>query len=390
MINLKNKYIINGDTTLIEVITAGNEILEVLIDTTMLERANEFPNSWCAVMMKNVGKWDIRGKHTDHKTYSLRKWLVQSTNTVRTLNNNDLDYRMGNFVSDRSIHLKGRNMYRIEEEISFIQLNRRGKDPIFAEIDTEDLERVLEKGTWFSETSRDSESPIVSCVDYILDDGKKKRIKKSLHSFILNLTPKDIINHKDKNRLNNKKENLRPYGSCMINEYEIMGDGTTRIKLSQEDGKEDSYTLIDTEDLPKVMALGYTWFRFQASEQSYPYAMNNGLSKKETRYLHRIIMNCPPGHEVDHINHNTLDNRKSNLNIATISQNQQNRKGSRKGSKSGVRGVSWDNRNQDWIVVVGGTYYGRTKDKEEAIKLANEKLNETMPYLTKIKNKLKD
>ena len=88
---------------------------------------------------------------------------------------------------------------------------------------------------------------------------------------------------------------------------------------------------------------------------------------------------------VDHINHNTLDNRKANLNIVGICENQQNRLGARKNSKSGVRGVSWDNKNQDWIVNVKGQYFGRTKNKEEAKKLAEEKIKELMPYTTKLK-----
>lgn len=44
----------------------------------------------------------------------------------------------------------------------------------------------------------------------------------------------------------------------------------------------------------------------------------------------------------DNKEHNTLYNRKNNLVNVTLSENQQNRKGSRKGSKSGIIGVSWD------------------------------------------------
>ncbi|MBQ2348402.1 MAG: HNH endonuclease, partial [Clostridia bacterium] len=48
-------------------------------------------------------------------------------------------------------------------------------------------------------------------------------------------------------------------------------------------------------------------------------------TKKCTQYqLHRFLMNPTSREEVDHINHNTLDNRKSNLRIVTTAQNQMN------------------------------------------------------------------
>lgn len=47
--------------------------------------------------------------------------------------------------------------------------------------------------------------------------------------------------------------------------------------------------------------------------------------KRETICMHRLILNAPKGLQVDHINHNTLDNTKQNLRICTNSQNQMNR-----------------------------------------------------------------
>lgn len=41
----------------------------------------------------------------------------------------------------------------------------------------------------------------------------------------------------------------------------------------------------------------------------------------ERKYLHRLITNAPFGKVVHHKNHNTLDNRKSNLEITTASEN---------------------------------------------------------------------
>lgn len=44
----------------------------------------------------------------------------------------------------------------------------------------------------------------------------------------------------------------------------------------------------------------------------------------DRKYLHRIITDAKKGQVVDHINHNTLDNRKCNLRICTASENSLN------------------------------------------------------------------
>ena len=54
--------------------------------------------------------------------------------------------------------------------------------------------------------------------------------------------------------------------------------------------------------------------------------------------MHRYIMNCPVNMVVDHINHNTLDNRRENLRICTQQQNQMNMSLNNKNT-SGYSGV---------------------------------------------------
>ena len=89
--------------------------------------------------------------------------------------------------------------------------------------------------------------------------------------------------------------------------------------------------------------------------------------------LHRFLMNCPKGMIVDHVNHNTLDNRKSNLRICTQKENQRNRTLS-KNNKSGYSGIRY--RNNAYEVEIGKNrkYLGRFKEIEKAIKVRNDYL----------------
>lgn len=62
--------------------------------------------------------------------------------------------------------------------------------------------------------------------------------------------------------------------------------------------------------------------------------------------MHRAIVNPPDGFQVDHINRNSLDNRRSNLRIATTTQNNWNHY--HKLAASGYRGVHWSPEEQKW------------------------------------------
>ena len=80
-------------------------------------------------------------------------------------------------------------------------------------------------------------------------------------------------------------------------------------------------------------------------------------------YMHRAIIWCPDGREIDHIDGNQLDNRKHNLRSVDKAQNQWNRK-EPINNTSGSKGVSWSGGK--WVVeiVVRGKKYclGRTSN----------------------------
>ena len=77
----------------------------------------------------------------------------------------------------------------------------------------------------------------------------------------------------------------------------------------------------------------------------------NGKGRSRTMYLHRMLLNAEPGVTVDHINGNTLDNRRSNLRIASRSQQNMNR-GVPSNNTSGFKGVSWYKRYQRWAAFI--------------------------------------
>jgi hypothetical protein len=88
--------------------------------------------------------------------------------------------------------------------------------------------------------------------------------------------------------------------------------------------------------------------------------------------MHRLILGLTdPKIEVDHINHDTLDNRKCNLRICTHSQNNRN-KYPMAGKTSKYKGVSWYKNASKWVAAICIDYrvikLGYFKDEIEAAK----------------------
>ncbi len=67
--------------------------------------------------------------------------------------------------------------------------------------------------------------------------------------------------------------------------------------------------------------------------------------KRKTIYMARVILSALPDIEVDHWNHDTLDNQRGNLRAATHAQNCMNRRYS---TKSPAKGVRWYAERRKW------------------------------------------
>jgi len=95
--------------------------------------------------------------------------------------------------------------------------------------------------------------------------------------------------------------------------------------------------------------------------------------------MHRMILNATKGILVDHKNHDTLDNRRVNLRLATRTQNAANKK-IPSNNTSGFKGVSWHKRNKKFRASVMLSYkeihLGYFDDPKEGAKAYNKKAKE--------------
>jgi hypothetical protein len=90
--------------------------------------------------------------------------------------------------------------------------------------------------------------------------------------------------------------------------------------------------------------------------------------------LHRLLTGAPPQKEVDHINHDPLDNRRSNMRIVSHMDNLWNRKGATSLSSTGIRGVhKYRGKYRVRYIRNGvGTTVGYYKNKTTAAQKAKE------------------
>lgn len=123
-----------------------------------------------------------------------------------------------------------------------------------------------------------------------------------------------------------------------------MLTGANVIKIPLTQGK---VALIDADD--HQMASKYKWFynkRGYAARSIYKKLSKNNYWRGII-YLHREVLGNPSD-DIDHINRNSLDNRKANLRLATTSQNLSN--SNRKVGVSGYRGVHPEHKK--WRITV--------------------------------------
>src|SRR5690606_25463401 len=120
----------------------------------------------------------------------------------------------------------------------------------------------------------------------------------------------------------------------------ILVEGSKWIQLGH-----DRFTLVDEDDYHILNK--HNW----SVHKKYAYRIEFIDGKRVHIYMHRLLTDAPSLQEIDHINGDTLDNRKSNLRFATRSQNAMNKVDRGVGSETGYRGVYFTKNNCFYSII---------------------------------------
>lgn len=133
--------------------------------------------------------------------------------------------------------------------------------------------------------------------------------------------------------------------------------------------------IVDKEDIQKVKERAWSLSVYGYVTSSW----NKKTHRTENVRLHRFVLGMKKSdkRQVDHINRNKLDNRKSNLRICTASENNAHMALTKKNT-SGHKGIYWTKYPQDrqWNARISFNkkriYIGAFATKEEASRAYNE------------------
>ncbi len=103
--------------------------------------------------------------------------------------------------------------------------------------------------------------------------------------------------------------------------------------------------LVDDENFEYIKQ--FKWYIVMG----YAVRLKISKGKRTTFFMHREIMKVPKGKFTNHINCNRSDNRKSNLRICTIQQNNFHRRPN-KNNKLGIKGVREARTPNKWVAQI--------------------------------------
>ena len=336
---MKNEYTLSEDGKTAYVKLTQGQV--AIIDAEDLEKIGEY--RWCASWNAQKGNYYVstsitseNGKRTSMMLHRLLKNPEQGM-VVDHINNDTRDNRKENLrvctVSQNAMNKSiGKN-------------NTSGHKGV----------TLLPNGKFYASTRIDGNTVCIGTYD-TYDDAvyNQELVSKKLHGeFFRNdngikLTRNDEV----------IKESKRSFIKTHIENYGEV------YKVPLTNGQ---FAIIDIDDFDIVNK--HTWCaRFSKQTNSYYASAGTKTNGRHVSLnMHRVVMRAGKGDVVDHINHDTLDNRRCNLRLATTSENMMNRI-KQSNNTSGYKGVCKKGSKWSARIGVGGErlYLGTFETKDEA------------------------
>lgn len=105
------------------------------------------------------------------------------------------------------------------------------------------------------------------------------------------------------------------------------------------------FAIVDDEDFHFLS--NFKWCAVLSNGNFYALRRIKRSGKWTTIKMHTVLMKTPAGLVVDHVNGNSLDNRRVNMRLCSASDNNRNKKNA-PGATSKYRGVHWANAAKKW------------------------------------------
>ena len=132
------------------------------------------------------------------------------------------------------------------------------------------------------------------------------------------------------------------------------------------------HTIIDDDDFDLIKQ--HKWCANKIGNTFYvQHSFTHPGGRKGALYMHRVIMNPPSNMDVDHLDGDGLNNRRSNLRICTRGQNCGRQK-PQVGRSSKFKGVSYHRRMGCWEA------YVHSKDKKHPAGYFSDERKAAMAY----------
>jgi hypothetical protein len=107
--------------------------------------------------------------------------------------------------------------------------------------------------------------------------------------------------------------------------------------------------VIDAADVPLIE--GFNWYAKSSAHTIYAARNVYGSGSQVTVRMHRLLTSADAGLDVDHIDGDGLNNRRSNLRVVRRHENSQNQR-LRSDSTTRLKGVCWHKRAGMWYAQI--------------------------------------